>query len=236
MRKFLALLLLLTGAASATEAPMTRLTGFSASYEVSLNNLPFRATAHETLVPLDNGHWRLELRIESFLLDTTEFSVFRWDGDNCHAVPEHYGYARSGIGRDQNLNMRFDFNRKVLTRNDGEQISTIPITGRVEDKLGHTMAVACRVARGERGELGVDVAWDHDVRHFDYRVGGQEETVSTPAGNYRALRVERERGDSERVTTTWLAPATGWRAVQMRHSEGDGRLFQLRLTGLNNAR
>lgn len=228
---------LLAASLARADAPpaMTTLTPFAASYEVRLNNLPFRASARQVLAPLGGDRWRLTLTIKSFLLDTTEYSEFRWDGTACHTVPEHYGYSRSGIGRDRYLDMRFDFATRKLVRNDGKTTTSIAIGPGVEDKLGHTLAVACRVARGARGQLGVDVAWDHDVRHFDYLVAAREELVVTPLGNWNALRVERKRADDDRVTATWLSAAAGWRTVKMQHSEGDGRLFQLQLLELDRA-
>ena len=221
--------------APAASPAMATLTPFSAGYEVRLNNLPFKARARQTLSALGNERWRLELRIESFLLDTREFSEFRWDGEKCHTIPEHYGYSRQGIGRNQSLDMRFDFAKKTLVRRDAKSTSSFAIADNTEDKLGHTLALACRVARGARGPVGVDVAWDHDVRHFEYQVSAAEEAVGTPLGTFRALRVQRLRADSDRITTSWLAPAANWQSVQMQHSEGDGRLFQLRLLELDNA-
>lgn len=215
---------------------MAALKPFNASYEVRLNNLPFRAEARQSLAALGNDRWRLTLTVKSFLLDTTEYSEFRWDGANCHTIPERYGYSRNGVGRDKYLDMRFDFATGTLTRNNGSKSTSMKIGKGVEDKLGHSLALACRVARGARGLIGVDVAWDNDVRHFDYVVARNEETIVTPLASYRALRIERKRADDDRITSTWLSAGAGWRTVRMQHSEGDGRLFQLQLLELDNGR
>lgn len=215
---------------------MSVLAPFSANYEVRLNNLPFKANARQVLKSLGGDRWRLTLTIKSFLLDTTEFSEFRWDGQTCHTIPEHYGYSRNGIGKDKSLDMRFDFATGTLKRHDGRTVKSFRIGTGIEDKLGHTLAVACRVARGARGTLGVDVAWDHEVRHFDYVISKTEELIATPLGSFRAVRVERQRADDDRITATWLSAAAGWRTVRMQHSEGDGRLFQLQLLELDNGK
>lgn len=223
-------------AAAATPAPpLTDLQPFHANYEVSLNNLPFKATATQSLVSLGGNRWRLELKLESFLIDTTEYSEFRWDGANCRTVPERYGYTRAGIGKDRQLTLAFDHARHVVTRNDGKTTTTFEAPDATEDKLGHSLALACRLARGVRGTLGVVVAWDKDVRRLDYQVNGQER-VNTKLGTFDTVRVARKRTDSDRITTTWFAPSAGWQAVQMQHTEGDGRLFQLRLLDMVHAR
>ncbi|MFZ5723111.1 MAG: DUF3108 domain-containing protein [Pseudomonadota bacterium] len=227
--------LLLCGLPSAVPAagdaplPLATLSPFTAGYEVRLNNLPFKARATQSLVPLGGDRWRLELNLESLLLDTVERADFRWDGANCHAIPEHYHYLRQGVGRDRRLDLRFDFANRVAVRNDGRKTSTFPISERTEDKLGHTLALACRIARGARGDLAVDVAWDKQVQHFDYRVAAGEESVVTPSGTWRAIRFERKRVDSDRVTMSWIAADANWQAVKMQHTEGDGNLLQLRL-------
>lgn len=205
---------------------------FSATYEVRLNNLPFTADARQSLTALGGNRWRLELKVESFILDTTETSEFRWDGSRCHAIPGHYRYSRKGIGRNRTLDMQFDTTRNIVAVNDGRKQLSYAITALTEDKLAHTLGLACRIARGARGQVAVDVAWDRELRHFDYRVGTREETVVTPSGNWQALRFERQRTDSERLTTSWIAAKAGWQAIQMQHTEGDGKLFQLRLLQL----
>lgn len=226
---------LLVCATAEAAPPMTTLTPFVANYEVTLNNLPFKAGARQSLSPLGDNRWRLELRVESFLLDTLEYSEFRWDGQQCHTIPEHYAYTRKGIGKKKQLDLRFDHAQGTVTRNDGKTVTSYAINDATEDKIGHTLAIACRIARGERGALAVDVAWDRDVRSLDYRVNAREETISTPLGSFRALRTERTRTDSDRVTRSWVSEATGWQSVQMQHTEGDGRLFQLRLLEIRHA-
>lgn len=206
---------------------------FVATYEVRLNNLPFKATARQSLVALGNNRWRLELKVESFVVDSTELSEFRWDSSRCRTIPERYRYTRNGIGSEKLLDMRFDFGKKLVTRNNGEKISSFAITELTEDKLGHTLGLACRIARGARGKVSTDVAWDKELRHFDYLVASREETIVTPAGSWQAIRFERQRTDDDRITTSWLSARAGWQAVQMQHSEGDGKLFQLQLMQLH---
>lgn len=237
MRWLLSALLLLTAnpATADADAALSTLAAAGARYEVRLNNLPFKASASQTLASLGGDRWRLELRVESFLLDTIEYSEFRWDGQNCHTIPERYFYSRKGIGKKMQLELQFDHANGRVTRNDGKETSSYAINERTEDKLGHTLALACRVARGARGALDVDVAWDRDVRHLDYQVSRTAEPVETPLGTFQALRMERTRVDSDRVTTSWISPETGWQPVKMQHTEGDGRLFQLRLLDLDHA-
>lgn len=232
---FFTALLATISARADTPPALAAPTPFTATYEVSLNNLPFKALAHQTLADLGNNRWRLELRVESFLLDTVETSEFRWDGDNCHTIPERYAYTRKGIGKNRRLDMGFDFGAHNVTRTDNKGTTFFPIVDGTEDKLGHTLALACRIARGARGALAVDVAWDRDVRHFEYDVSSVEENIKTPLGAFRAVKVQRQRADSDRITTSWLAESAGWQAVQMQHTEGDGRLFQLRLLELKHA-
>lgn len=213
--------------------PLTSLKPFTASYEVRLNNLPFKAEAQQSLISLGGDRWRIELKLKSFLLDTVERSDFRWDGANCHAIPGEYQYTRKGVGRDRQTKQTFDHAKKIATRVGGKQPISFAITDQTEDKLGHGLALACRIARGARGNVAVEVAWEKSVQHFDYFVSPDEEMVNTPAGNWRTLRFERKRVDSDRITRSWISPAANWQAVKMQHTEGDGNLLQLRLLELS---
>lgn len=205
------------------------------NYEVQINSLPFKARAEQILTPLGGDRWRMELRLNSFLLDTVEAAEFHWDNASCHSTPERYSYTRKGVGKNRQLEQRFDFAAHVVTRNDGKHSDSFPLPDGVEDKLSHSLGLACRIARGARGNIAADVAWDSSVQHFEYVVSSTEETVETPSGNWPALRFERKRAPTEkRVTTTWLAATAGWQAVKMQHTEGDGYVVQLRMLDLTH--
>lgn len=217
-------------AAAAETSVMQALVPSTAKFEAKLDGLPFRAEATQSLVSRGGNLWRLELRVDSFLLDSVEYSEFRWDGEHCRTVPESYGYTRSGVGRNKEMKLVFDHSAGSVTRTDKEGTTRFALPRNTEDKLGHMLGVACRLARGARSDISLQVAWDRDVRQLDYQVGALEK-VATPLATYDGWRVTRKRTDSDRITTTWIAPAAGWQPVQMQHTE-DGRMFQLRLLEL----
>lgn len=221
-----------TAAAATAPLPMATLKPFAANYQVRINGVPFKATASQTLTALGGDRWRLELTLNSFVLDTTERSDFRWDGATCNAIPGEYQYTRKSIGNNRQWHLLFDQVRHVARGDNGKRVTVFAITDHTQDKLGHALALACQTARGARGTIGIDVAWDHKVEHFEYAVSPTEETISTPAGNWKVLRIERKRVGSDRMTRSWIAAAADWQPVQMQHIETRGTLLQLQLLKL----
>ena len=48
---------------------------------------------------------------------------------------------------------------------------------------------------------------------------GARETLSLPAGAIEAIRVDRQRDDAKRTTTSWFAPQKAWLPVQIEQVE-----------------
>jgi hypothetical protein len=115
------------------------------------------------------------------------------------------------LSRDRRGEHRFDYQPGVL------------------DRFSAALAMSRDVAAGKRGELSYLVVDRDEFGPERYRVS-DEETVQVPAGNLRALKVERLRDDARgRSTTTWLGIEQDFLPVRMLQTEPDGDTFEMRL-------
>jgi hypothetical protein len=208
---------------AASAAPPQRVT---LHYDVSQNGITM-VEATETL-----EHDGRSYRIQS-----------EWQGKGLFALSARGKAKRSSQGaidarglaprefRDQRGNgplsvARFDWAKKVLTREHDGRIDTEPLSERTQDRLSFAYGFAFTPPAA--GEFGVYIADARGVSRHRYAVAGRE-TLKTAAGEFEALKLvkQHEPGD-DRGTEVWLAPKRDYLPVRVLVIERDGtRLDQL---------
>ncbi len=155
-------------------------------------------------------------------------------------------HFRMRKGRPETLDYRF--HQKAAWKNRERAVEVDAAGGRIvssEKERQHrfayrpgvidrhivTLALAQDLARGETGDLLYPVVDRDEFEDHRYRVGGRE-TVTSPLGALRTLRVTRVREKPGRVTDSWLAVDRGFVPVKVLQTEPDGESFELRLLEL----
>ena len=70
------------------------------------------------------------------------------------------------------------------------------------------------------------------LKVFAYQIEA-EQTITTPLGKLRAIRVKRDRGDDNtRSTWIWFAPEHDFIVVRIEQQEANGKRYQLKLEQL----
>ena len=229
----LALLCLLTGVATAKAEPPKP---YSAEYEVLRNGSPMgRGTV--TLRGDERGEWELHSVTRGTeglagLAGATivEQSSLRWVDDRPES--RDYRYRQNLAWRTRERSVEFDSAAKRIVSRDrrGEHVFTFA-PGAL-DRQSVMLALARDLAAGKRDTLTYTVADRDEFGPERYRVGA-EETVQTPAGALRALRVERVRDDTRgRSTINWFGIEQGFLPVRVLQTEPDGDSFEMRLISL----
>ena len=129
-------------------------------------------------------------------------------------------------GRDT-VRAKFDWPAKVLTlqANDGAS-ETRPLPPDIQDRLSFAYAFAFRVPGP--APVGVSITDGKGISTSSYKVAGREK-VSTPAGEFDALKLEREKKEpGDRSSEIWLSARHGYVPVRILVLEKDGtRLDQV---------
>jgi hypothetical protein len=223
----IALLVLAIGAFAVTAASAAPPQRVTLHYDVSQNGMTM-VEATETL-----EHDGRSYRIQS-----------EWQGKGLFALSARGKAKRSSQGaiearglvprefRDQRGDgplgvARFDWTKKVLTRERDGRTETEPLPERAQDRLSFAYGFAF-TPPPTSGEFGVHIADARGVSRQRYAVVGRE-TLKTGAGEFEALKLvkQREPGD-DRGTEIWLAPKRDYLPVRVLVIERDGtRLDQL---------
>ncbi len=140
-----------------------------------------------------------------------EQSVMRQVDDTLQ--PLTYSYRYTGRNKDVVERVDFDWNKgRVSSLRDGK-ITILPAEKGLLDNQIYQLLVRRDLARGLK-KMSFRVAYRSSISSFDIVVDG-EETVTTPFGKYRAIKVSRG------ATTLWCAPDLGYTVVKLAREEDD---------------
>lgn len=227
---------LLFFAATTAFAADVPLQPFHADYQVLRDG---KELGHATLAlqPAGDGTWEFSNQTQgtkgmaSMLgLDVVEKSTFRWrDG-----LPEglHYSYVQQSAIKSRQRSTDFDWNSRQAHSRDGKHDYIAPLQSGAIDRNLVTVALMSALKSGAH-DLDFRVADKDQLSDQHYVVGGRE-ILALPAGKIEAVRVDRQRENSQRTTTSWFAPQRGFLPVQIEQVEKNGETITLRLVELKS--
>ncbi|WP_237066043.1 DUF3108 domain-containing protein [Microbulbifer guangxiensis] len=206
-------------------ASATELKPFQAVYEARYGALEVTATRS---LSGKAGNWRLDFQADSFFADINEYSRFlNRDGQ---LSPMHYEYRRTGLGRDRHTSLNFEPAEKRVVNLTNAKRTLENAPEKIQDKISYQLQLALDVAAGKE-DLEYVVTDGKKLREYRFRIAG-EETLKTPLGAVKAIKVQRVREeDDDRETNIWFAPAWDYALVKLEQEE-DGETYQISLTEL----
>ena len=214
---------------------------FSARYAVERTGLTLgRADLSYRRLPGERYHYRLYTRDVGlarwlFPAQVREESRGRIVEDGFR--PEVYRYQRTGGDDAREAELRFDWQALEVVNDIADYPWRAEITHDTIDRVISPLQLMHDLT--ERGEeanrLVYRIADGGRLKTYLLTIEG-EETVNTPQGRFRVLRIERRDTDSDRHTILWCAPALGYLAVQVEQWEDGSRSARLVLESLEGLR
>ncbi|WP_187265915.1 DUF3108 domain-containing protein [Alkalisalibacterium limincola] len=196
---------------------------YSAEYEV-LRNGRALGQADVRVSAAGNGVWEMHSQTRGTRgvaslagVEVTERSRFRWTPDLIEAM--EYDYSQRAATRSRERSVRVDAGGGSIVTRDRDEETRLPYQAGVLDRHILPLAIARDLASGNRGPLRYQVADRGEVDEHVYRVTGTER-VATPKGEVEAVKLERQRANSDRVTTMWMDPGNGYLPVRVVQNEG----------------
>lgn len=213
----------LTTLSSASAAPLVP---FSASYAADMKKVPVNGEATHSLSANADGSWTLSFNAGLFVARLSEESTLRLNGEQLQ--PLNYHYSRRGLGRSRSDRLKFDWEQSRVTGNYKDRQVDLPLEAGLLDKTTYQLALQRDLAAGKQ-EMHYRVVDGDRVDDYHFRVVG-ERRVTTRAGQFNAVEVERVRdAESKRHTTLWFAPDWQYLLVRLTQIETDGQDYQIML-------
>lgn len=228
----LAFMTALTAIPASAETTAAPLAPFRAEYQVLRNGKELGKATLE-LRALDNGTWEFVNQTKGTAgmasalgVDIVEKSIFHWRAG--HPEGLSYRYAQTSTFKSRDRSVDFDWSRNsAQSRENNRTWSATLVAGAIDRNLV-TLALMADVKAGTTA-LQYSVVDKDKLGDQRYANAGAE-TLSLPAGKMQAVRVERQRTDSDRRTTSWFAAERGFLPVQIEQIEKNGETLTLRLS------
>ena len=178
---------------------------FSAYYSATTNGI--RGTAERHLVKLKENSYRLSVSLEAKLGgleigDLEQASEFSFaDG---RIKPLTYSYRVSGVSSAVET-VVFDWDAMLALSANEKQFWSVAINNNTLDELSYQLALALDIEVPDETIYSYETVDGGALGRSSFRVLG-EEIISTPLGDFRCVKLERDReASSSRTTTIWLA-------------------------------
>ncbi len=216
--------LLLLSSLSAAEPPLP----FTAYYDARFQG--FKADAEISLTQLDATEYlansTIKIRLFGAAVSTIrESSHFEWLNDR--PQPYQYEYSQSGLGgRSRSVN--FDWqNNLAVARVKNESIE-LSLAGSTLDELSMYSFIKQEINRGNN-DIIFSVVNRNKIEEYRYQTIGEEEVI-TESGVFSAIKVERIRENSSRLTQLWFATNHDMLLIKLFQRDPDGDEFEITLS------
>lgn len=189
------------------------------AYELSRNGTPVAELVEK--IEHDGKTYRLTAQVKGkglFALrgDATRTSRGSIAADGLHPVE----FEDKRTGRDP-VRATFDWPARTMTFYSKEGVPEVrPLPPDLQDRLSFGYAFSFRVPGA--APVGVSVTDGKGISTSSYKAAGREK-VSTPAGEFEALKLEREKkAPEDRTSEIWLSVRHGYVPVRVLVVEKDG--------------
>lgn len=192
----------------------------------------FNIVVTNRLTQLNNGNYQLLFRFDSMLGSITETSEVRWDSQKNSVIPLHYVYKRRGLGKARDADLRFDWDKKIVSNNVQKSNWQMNIVEKVQDKLSYQLQLQQEFIAGKE-QFSYSIADGGHLKEYKFEKIG-EEVLDTPLGKVKTVKVKRSRDNDERITYAWLAKDWNYLLVRLEQVEkGNSNTIYITKANLN---
>lgn len=143
-----------------------------------------------------------------------------------------YRYQQNAAWRSRERSLSIDARAGRVISRDRDRSYEFDLEPGLLDRHSVALALATDLRAGKRDGLVYRVADRDSIDQQRFRVA-QQETIDSPAGPLRTLRVERVRdANAGRTTSTWFGIDHGYIPVRVLQHESDGDSMELRLLSM----
>lgn len=157
-----------------------------------------------------------------------EESIFRFENDEFW--PVSYEFRQLNSSKNRNEDITYDWTDNVASINYRGHESEQELQRGMLDRFLLQLAITMHSQEGTIDHV-YEVLDNNRIKHFHLQ-GKQQETVETPAGSFKTLRVERIDRDPDKTLRLWLAPELDYLPVVIEHEKRNEEPLRLTLRSI----
>jgi len=233
--KKLTLFLLTVGTLISAGAPnVIALESFNAHYKIYKGPLKVGSIKRSLKID-DNGRYVFKSRMESsglvkFLGGSLLSETSQGEISNGIVLPE--SYIRETDKKNKNYTLFFDRENNSVQRTDVDSGYQENIESSTYDKLSYQAQMMIELGTISPEGLTYDIASQKKVVKYKITLVGKKE-ISSPAGTFETVLVNRKDPDSSKETTVYCASELNWLPVRIEHTDKKGRSMTAKLYSLS---
>jgi hypothetical protein len=188
---------------------------FDNIYSAKLYGFDIKVTSK--LSPLANGNYQYSFNADSSVGKVEETTEISWLENEKRVVPHHYTYKRKGLGNNRDDELLFDWANLKLNNTKKNQITNLDANKKLHDSLSYQVQLNQDLIAGKT-QFSYSVTNTRKIRNYVFEIVG-EETLSTPLGEVKTVKLKRSRENDDLVTYAWFAKDFQYLLVRMQQEE-----------------
>ncbi len=137
-------------------------------------------------------------------------------------VPMDYYYDHSGGKKDRKVSISFDWENNLITSSIDGSSWKMPTSPNIMDKLLYQLAIMYDLKAGKKS-LQYTIADGGKTKIYNFEYIG-EETIGTPLGKLKTVKLQRHKPNSRRKSTLWCAKDLEYLPIKVENIERDGKI------------
>jgi len=133
--------------------------------------------------------------------------------------PMQYTYQRTGGKKERNIDVKFDWNNQKIINIVNDTTMHFDLEQDILDKLIYQYVIM-RDIQNNKLPYTYPIVDGRKIKIYDFRLLN-EETIETPIGTFKTVKIERVRQNSEDKTYLWCAPDLQYLPIKVENIETD---------------
>lgn len=194
---------------------------FDLSYAATYNGMDINANRRLTL---ESGRYTLSTTAKNMLSNIEEQGEFLVD--KCGLIVDQaYKYKRSILGMKKTEKLKYDRKTGVANYDSKKKKRQVTLEDGHLNRLSYQVQLRRDLINGV-SPLQYQVISRGRLKPYNFEIMG-EETLETPLGNIKTVKVKRIRKDNDRETLFWFAPQWNHLLVQLWQREKGGADYKI---------
>jgi len=196
-------------------AHANELTPFENTYSAKLYGFNIDVTSR--LSAQGNSNYEFYFDANAALGRVTETSQFKWDGNGHFAIPTQYTYKRTGIGKNREQALSFDWTKNEVTNSKNNSHMVLDASKKIQDGLSYQLQLRQDLMAGKK-DLRYWITNGKKNKEYKFEIVG-DEVLDTPLGQVTTLKIKRVQTSDERETYAWFAKDFQYLLVRLQQEE-----------------
>ena len=183
--------------------------------------IPMKVNATRSLSKNSDKTWSFKFKAKNLLAKINETSSF--DTQDAKIIPSHYRYKRTGLVKDLDDRLSFDWENNSAHNKSLKSEWTVELQESTFDKLSYQLQMRLDLSQGKT-EFKYFVAERGKLKPYTFEIVREEE-LNTKIGKQNTVVLERVENKQKRRVTIWFAKDLNYTLVKLEQKEQKGEHY-----------